>query len=159
MLMTATNLKIPILLWLRLLKELKRRGMGRRESGAFLMGKVGAAKISSFVCYDDLDPSALDTEIIVFHGAGFVPLWSFCERKRMRVLADVHTHPGRWTGQSEADRTNPMISQPGHIALILPHFARRKLLALDGVGVFKYLGDHRWTKQSAGKEIVRLTLL
>jgi len=157
--MTASKIKIPILLWLRLLKELKHRSMGKRESGAFLLGKVGAAKISCFICYDDLDPSALDTGIIAFHGTGFVPLWNFCERKNMRVLADIHTHPGCWTGQSEADRTNPMISQPGHIAMIVPHFAQRKLVTLDSVGVFRYLGNHRWTTQSPGLEIVKITFL
>src|SRR5271166_1390760 len=101
--MQTVRLEIPALLWWRLVRQLKRRGGGRRESGAFLLGKTGSSKVSCFICYDDLDKSALDTGIIVFRGRGFVRLWEYCKAQAMKVLADVHTHSGAWTGQSEAD--------------------------------------------------------
>ena len=157
--MRAHEMRIPVLLWMRLLTALRRRGGGRSESGAFLLTKAGASRVSRFICYDDLDPMALASGIVVFRGASFVPLWNFCQRNGMRVVADAHTHCGDWTGQSEADRTNPMIGLPGHIALIVPHFAQCRWQTLDGVGIFEYLGDHEWRSWPARSSRVRISLI
>jgi proteasome lid subunit RPN8/RPN11 len=155
----SPSVRIPWLVWWRLIRELKRRGHGRRESGAFLLGRNRAQKVTHFICYDDLDPTALDTGIIVFHGEGFVPLWEYCRTRGMRVLADVHTHASEWTGQSDSDRTHPMICQSGHIALIVPHLAQRRFQSLAGVGIHEYCGDHRWNAWGPKSGKVRLTLL
>jgi hypothetical protein len=154
-----TDLRISLLIWRKLMTQLKRRGNGDRESGAFLLGTVGGCKIKHFIPYDDLDPTALDTGIISFQGIGFVPLWNYCRRHKMQVLADVHTHGGKWTGQSETDRTNPMIETPGHIALIVPNFARGNRASLRGVGVYEYLGDHDWRTWSPKSGRVKLTVV
>lgn len=142
--MKAPELSISWVLWLRLVWQLRRRGGGRRESGAFLLGRSSERVIRSFICYDDLDPHCLDTGIIRFDGRGFVPLWKLCAERKMKVLGDVHTHPDRWTGQSEADRTHPMVAQVGHRALILPHYAQHLWLGPKGAGFFRYLGNGRW---------------
>lgn len=154
--MSNEPLYMTVWLWARLLRDLRRRGRRRRESGAFLLSHQGSRKITRYVCYDDLDPTALDTGIIVFHGAGFVPLWDLCSREMMKVVADIHTHPDSWTGQSESDRTHPMIGQKGHVSLIAPYFAQRNLISLDGVGMYEYTGNHRWN--DCGKELLRLSL-
>lgn len=155
--MTSDHLRISLWLWMRLFRQLCRRGRGQRESGAFLLSAQGARKITAFICYDDLDPTALDTGIIVFHGAGFVPLWDFCRREQMTVVADIHTHGDSWTGQSEADRTHPMIGQKGHVSLIAPHFAQRNRFSLQGVGVYEYTGNHQWNERADG--LLRFTIL
>lgn len=154
--MRSNPLRISMWLWIRLVRELRRRGRGERESGAFLLSKQGSRRITKFICYDDLDPTVLDTGIIVFHGAGFVPLWDYCRSEEMMVVADVHTHGDEWTGQSDADRTHPMIGQKGHVSLIAPHFARRNRLSLRGVGIYEYAGNHSWDDRATG--MVRLTL-
>lgn len=155
--MKPSKLTISIWLWMRLIRQLRRRGHGQRESGAFLLGRIGQGRITRFVCYDDLDPQALDTGIIMFHGHGFVPLWEICRRENMRVFADVHTHGDEWTGQSKADRTHPMVGQKGHVSLIVPHYATRNLVGFDGVGIYEYAGNHRWIARPDGK--LQLTLL
>jgi hypothetical protein len=139
--------------------QLKRRGNGVRESGAFLLGNLGGCKIKHFIPYDDLDPAALDSGIIAFQGLGFVPLWNYCQRNRMQVLADVHTHGGKWTGQSETDRTNPMIETPGHVALIIPNFAHGNKASLKGVGIYEYLGNHKWRICNAKPGRVKITVI
>lgn len=154
--MKSDPLCIPRWLWICLFWQLRRRGGGKRESGAFLLSNQSSRRITKFICYDDLDPTAVDSGIIVFHGAGFVPLWDFCRRRQMNVIADIHTHGNQWTGQSDADRTHPMIGQKGHVSLIAPHFAQRNLLSVDGVGIYEYEGNHRWSDRSA--EFLRLTL-
>jgi proteasome lid subunit RPN8/RPN11 len=152
--------RVPIFLWRRLISDLRKRGGGRRESGAFLLGFRGPRRdiVKKYIPYDELDPNALDSGIIVFNPVGFMKLWQECKRLKMQVLADVHTHPTDWTEQSDTDRTHPMISQVGHIALIVPNFARHSGWHLKGVGIFEYLGEHRWKGLRKAKEFQRLGL-
>lgn len=112
-----------------------------------------------FVCYDELDESALDSGIVMVHAVGFVRLWEICQRKDLRVLADVHTHPTEWIEQSESDRTHPMVAQPGHIALILPNYAKPNRKRLAGAAVYEYLGDHNWKCWPTKSAPIKTTIL
>jgi len=142
--MDRNCLTISRWLWRKLILDLRRRGRGRRESGAFLLAPADRTRIDLYICYDDLDPKCLDSGIIVFRGSGYVPLWELCLKTHHKVVADVHTHPGRWTEQSGSDQTHPMVGVAGHLALIVPHFARENVGSLRGVGVHRYLGNHQW---------------
>ena len=150
MTITDSNLKISWLLWIRLVWTLRKRGANRRESGAFLLGPLSGGRANHFICYDDLDPNCLDTGIIRFDGSGYVHLWKACSQKKLKVIADVHTHPSGWTGQSEADRTHPMVAQKGHLAMILPHYAQTTLLSKKGASLYQYLGDNTWKTLAMG---------
>jgi hypothetical protein len=144
-------------LWRRLTDELRERGRGeRRESGAFLLGyrRDGRARIADFVLYDDLDPHALDTGIVRFDGRYFGDLWDICKRRSLSVVADVHVHAGG-SGQSDSDREHPMISRAGHVALILPDFARAPL-RIQSIGIYRYLGAKRWHTVPAAERRVFL---
>lgn len=132
--------------WDQLIAGLRQRGRSRtRESGAFLLGyqREGRTRIVDFVLYDDLDPACLDTGIVHFNGRYFSDLWALCDKRGLDVVADVHVHP-EGEGQSESDMAHPMISQAGHIALILPRFAAAPLAARH-VGIYRYLGGKRWS--------------
>jgi proteasome lid subunit RPN8/RPN11 len=135
-------------LWRQGLTELKQRGGGKRESGAFLLGKRNGERraITGFTFYDDLDPHCLDTGIIVFDGAYYNQLWQRCREQGLEVLADVHTHPGQ-AQQSSSDRTHPMVPKAGHIALIVPHFARH-VCHMSELGIYEYQGNHCWQDHS-----------
>jgi hypothetical protein len=102
----------------------------------------GGARIVDFILYDDLDPHALDTGIVRFDGRHFGELWDICKRRGLSVIADVHVHPGG-SGQSDSDRAHPMISRAGHIALILPDFARPPVRTAS-IGIYRYLGNKTW---------------
>jgi len=154
-----SRLEIPVLLWWRMIQQLRKRGGGEHESGTFLLAKTHSRRVSRFICYDDLDETALESGIVTFHARGFVRLWDICQKERLKVVADVHTHPAGWTGQSESDRTHPMIAKAGHIALILPHFAQRTKRSLNGVGIYEYLGNHAWKTCYAKSGPVKITLL
>ena len=131
-------------LWHEGLTELKQRGKGRRESGAFLLGRKKGNKrtVSNIVYYDDLDPHCLDSGIVILDGSAYAGLWKICRETRFEVLADVHTHPGS-PYQSGTDRDNPMIGVIGHIAIIVPNLAQRMVPSHE-LGVYEYLGNHRW---------------
>jgi hypothetical protein len=157
--MKTPSLRMSRSLWRRLTFEVRKRGNGVQESGAFLLGEIQGTRIKHFIAFDDLDERALSSGIISFHSIGFVQLWNFCTKHRMQVLADVHTHGGVWTGQSETDRVNPMVETPGHMALILPNFGATSHRSLKGVGIYEYLGDHRWKSWDPRSGRVKLTIL
>jgi len=132
--------------------ELRKRTLGgRRESGAFLLGsKAGPLRrIEEFVFYDDIDPQSLSTGIVVIDGRRLGALWTHCRNSGREVVADIHVHPGSYQ-QSQSDKANPIMAEIGHVAMILPDFARRATRP-GGIGVFEYKGSRRWRDRSAEK--------
>lgn len=154
----AEQLTIGRWIWWRLIGELRRRGQGRRESGAFLLGvrRGQRACVHDFLCYDDLDSNALDQGYVTLHSRGLKALWAQCRARRLDVVADVHTHPGSDTRQSALDRRHPMIPVPGHVALIVPNFAMTSRWRLDGVGIHEYL-DGGWKLHVAPQSRLHLS--
>lgn len=137
--------------WLALLAELHRRGRNRHESGAFLLGSIDGnrRRVEQLVFYDELDPRAYSTGICILEADSFETLWARCRETGLSVVADIHTHGGS-AQQSCSDRANPMIARAGHLALIAPRFARGHVWRHQ-LGVYCYLGAHRWTDLSGWK--------
>lgn len=137
-------------IWKNGVAELRRRACGVRESGAFLLGSGGKTRhIEEFVFYDDIDPNALRTGIVVIDGRSLGNLWTHCRMTGRQVLADVHVHPGGFQ-QSASDKANPVVAEIGHIAIILPDFAARATRP-GSIGVHEYLGSRRWRDRSRDK--------
>ena len=154
------TIRIPIVLWAQVIFQLRRRGKGEGESGAFLLGRQDcvSGRVAGYVCYDDLDSEAYQFGAIAFHGVGHAALWEYCKKRGFQILADVHTHPGRNVRQSSIDQRNPMIPVEGHTAMIVPNFARTPWWSVTGVGVYEYLGDFRWRDHSASQKPRRVKL-
>jgi hypothetical protein len=131
-------------LWNELTLELHRRTENRHESGAFLLGRrtEDERQALKLVYYDELDRAAYESGVCILHADAFSRLWDRCSELEMTVVADAHVHP-LGAGQSSSDRENPMIARPGHIAIILPRMAKPPIRRWS-VGVYEYLGDHRW---------------
>jgi proteasome lid subunit RPN8/RPN11 len=124
---------------------LRLRGRNKRESGAFLLGPVdGPRRVTSIVFYDEIDPAAFNTGIVVIDGGCIADLWRICRERGAIVTADVHTHGGS-AGQSESDRKHPMIAEPGHIAMILPRFAAEPV-RFGEIGLYRYRGSFKWDR-------------
>ncbi len=141
-----TTIRLPIWLWARLIFDLRRRGAGQRESGAFLLGHNSSnpARVVTYLCYDDIDAEAYQSGAIAFHAIGYAALWQHCKEKRLQVFADVHTHAGADVRQSAIDQRNPMVPIIGHTALVVPHFARTGWWSFNSIGVYEYLGNFKW---------------
>lgn len=140
----SPKLTIPGALWRPLLSGLHERTQERHESGAFLLGQPGEWRrcVQQVMYYDDLDPHAYRTGVVVMRGGSFGPLWDHCRSSGLSVVADIHVHPMEaW--QSITDRDNPMIAMAGHLALIVPYFARPPVIP-ERLGFYEYLGSHRW---------------
>jgi proteasome lid subunit RPN8/RPN11 len=145
--------------WPALIEDLRRRGRGVRESGAFLLGRErgGVRIVTQWLPYEQLDPAALNFEYVRLESAAFGRLWDACAARGLEPVADVHTHPFG-PRQSESDRGHPMISLAGHVALIVPRFAQGRILPVD-VSVNVYLGGGRWESHYELEAQARITLL
>jgi hypothetical protein len=157
--MIAT-IKIPIWLWAGVIFDLRRRGGGVRESGAFLLGRDDRdpARVSSYICYDEVDPAAYQQGAIAFHADGSAALWRHLREKQLQLLIDVHTHPDSDVRQSAIDERHPMLPILGHTAMIVPNFGKTAWWSLDTVGVYEYLGGFRWRTHAASASNRRVRL-
>ena len=144
LLLPDPQLHLAARLWVGLCNELHHRSEGRHESGAFLLGSVAGRKrfVEDVVYYDDLDPKAYASGVVILHADSFGPLWARCRAGGHEVVADVHLHGGH-AGQSRADREHPMIAQHRHLAMILPDLARAPIEPTQ-IGLYEYRGRHRW---------------
>lgn len=144
-------------LWRDLIRELGRRGEGQRESGAFLLARPDEErKVTRIEYYDDLDPNCLRGHIHL-QGRAYDRLWAICSAEGLRVVADIHTHPGASVRQSAIDRSNPMIASPGHVALIVPRLAVRRVRTRR-IGVHQYRGDAGWMSWFGREAAARVSL-
>src|SRR5665213_3064062 len=142
------NLRKPLLAfpketWLSLLAEMSQRGEGRRESGAYLL-------------YDDLDPDCL-VGAIDFGSIGYHRLNKQCRERGLRVIADVHSHPGGATQQSYVDQRHPMVSREGHLALIVPNFAQGHIRKHQ-VGLHRFHSSGEWDEWSGVDSAKRIRI-
>lgn len=139
------RIEIGLDLWQETVEELGRRSLGgRREAGVFLLAHTGerVPRVVRSAYFDDLDPECLVGNIRI-RASGFSKLWDLCDAESLRVIADIHTHPGNSVAQSSTDRANPMVARDGHLALIVPHYGTRPVEASE-VGVHEYRGDRGW---------------
>ena len=129
--------------------ELERRGGYRHEAGVFLLGieRSGRKEVQKAVFYDELDRNAYSSGVCILGGDAFSKLWTHCREAGLTVVADVHTHPGAGF-QSDVDRVNPMVARAGHIAIIVPDFARWPIRQ-SHLGIYDYRGQHEWTDHSS----------
>jgi proteasome lid subunit RPN8/RPN11 len=155
-----TTIRIPLLVWAKMIFQLRRRGAGKGESGAFFVGRrLGiTGRVTTYICYDDLDPRAIQTGAITFHAEGYAALWQYCKREKLEILADAHTHPGASVKQSGIDRRHPMMPVVGHIAIIIPNYAHTHWWSLKSVGVYEYLGNFKWRTYGDSEKCRRIKL-
>jgi hypothetical protein len=146
---SPTPLNLAPGLWRRLMYDLWKRGDGRREAGAFLAARRRRpGVVQHWIAYDDLDPGALRQFYVKLEPAAFGRLSELCSTRDLQVVADIHTHPDEPL-QSESDRGFPMLSVPGHIALIAPRFARGEISPAD-VSFNVYQGGGQWASFFGG---------
>ena len=157
--MSRHLLEMPRSLYGTLIVDLAKSGQGIKEAGAFLLGSINGQtrRVSSYLMYD-----AVATErsnqyaYVTFSAAEMAHAWERCYATGLQVIADVHTHP-RGPRQSLSDRAHPIVSIPGHVALIVPFFAMRGPEPVDlGVHVFEGAGQWRSMFNQAAHDAILL---
>lgn len=145
------RINCPTRIWRWIVNELERRGRRQHESGAFLLGfeNDNRLEVTDAVFYDELDRCAYASGVCILHGDAFARLWTMCRERKLTIVADIHSHPGR-AFQSPSDIANPMVAQAGHIAIIVPDFAAWPIRE-NCLGVYEYRGEHRWIDRTHPK--------
>jgi proteasome lid subunit RPN8/RPN11 len=158
----ATSSSPPVVefaagVWTALMEDLRVRGQGRRESGAFLLAAADGvtSTVSSWLPYDELAPESLAFAYVRLEPEAFTRLWAFCADKRVKVVADIHTHP-KGPGQSPSDKKHPMVAFTGHVALIAPWFAQRSPTPYD-VSLNVYQGAGAWLNYYGEEAAARIS--
>lgn len=138
------KLWIKVDVWTALFHDLRNASAGRRESGAFLLGRITrqGREIVAYKLYHELAPDSLYAGAIHFDQRHYSTLWDICGELDLQVVADVHTHPGA-EYQSGIDQANPMISSKGHVGLIIPDYAAGNA-DVRTTGIYQHLGNKRW---------------
>ncbi len=153
-------MKMTLFKWISLTRGLRKRGKGIRESGAFLIGKDGSNKISNIIYYDEIDPNAFSTGIIVLDGLYYAKLDMILKINKSVVIADIHTHPiGCSTKQSDSDKMHPMCRIKGHIAFIAPNYASKLFLKPQNCSSYLYEGNFNWKNLEKNNFPLKLTLI
>lgn len=150
-------ISISIGLWFKLMKGLRRRGAGVRESGGFLLCNPGKRKVVKIVFYDQFDKSVSESGIIQFKGAA--AFFEYLAKEKLEVLADIHTHPTQNTRQSDSDMKHPMVRLKGHIAIIAPSYAKDIFIVPKDCSVYEYLGNFDWKKFGVSEFPIHLKLI
>lgn len=127
------------------MRELEGRSAGHREAGAFLLSAASESdgRVRQVIFYDDVDAESLRGSIHL-SSAAFSAVWQICRQEGLVVIGDVHTHPGPGVHQSHTDRANPIVARTGHVALIVPDFARNHPRIRD-LGFHEYSTRGGWT--------------
>ncbi|MCZ7600608.1 MAG: hypothetical protein M5U09_26745 [Gammaproteobacteria bacterium] len=103
------RLSCPTALWRDGLAELARRGEGRHESGAFLLGRQDGQRrrVVRFVYFDELDPLCWTPASSSSTARASARSGRFCREAELQVVADVHPRGRGPARQSHLDRENP----------------------------------------------------
>ena len=143
--MSHPLLELPQSMFQALIVDLAKSGQGVKESGAFLLGKQAGSRrlVTSYLMYDKVAPeSSRSHAYVAFTAEEMARAWEHCYAAGQQVVADVHTHPFG-PAQSVTDRAHPIVSVAGHVALIVPKFAKGSQQPRD-LGVHLFGGASRW---------------
>lgn len=143
--MSRPLLEIPRAIYGTLVTDLAKSGSGIKEAGAFLLGHIvdQDRRVFSYLMYEVIaTESSRKHAYVAFTAGEMARAWEHCYATGLQVVADIHTHP-LGPGQSVTDRAHPIISVPGHVALIAPFFAMHDPQPVD-LGVHVFEGAGRW---------------
>lgn len=56
----------------------------------------------------------------------------------LRVLAQVHGHPGAWVEHSQGDELGAFMPYPGFYSIVVPHYGIEGLLPLTACGIYRF---------------------
>ncbi len=160
MTMSLPLLEIASGLYNSMIVDLAKSGRGVKEAGAFLLGALDGQQrcVTSYLMYDKVAPlSSSKHAYVAFTAEEMARAWEHCYAVGLQVVADVHTHPFG-PAQSISDRAHPIVSVAGHVALIVPNFAKGSPQPRD-LGVHLFGGSGRWKSmfREEALEAVRLT--
>lgn len=136
-------------LWVQTWTGLQKRGGGVRESACVWGGIRSTAQdtAQSVVFLDDLPGVNAGARYHQLSRKTVEALFKILMTNHHMIVADIHTHPGRWVDLSPTDAEHPVEFRRGLPAMIIPNFAMNPP-TLDGLGLHEYMGEGDWRRLS-----------
>ena len=72
-------------------------------------------------------------------------------RRRLEIIAEIHSHPGHWVGHSFIDDENPFVLAEDNISIVVPSFGEEGMEPLWKCGVYLYNVKDGWRRLSKGE--------
>lgn len=143
--MTKRCLRISPDLWEQTWAGLLSHGGGEREAACLWAGTRNGAleivrEVLFFEDFGETNQGPLHHRIPRNVTAA---MFAHLQSTQELILADVHTHPGRWVDLSPVDSAHPIEYRIGLLALVIPAYAKGRRV-LSRVGVHEYLGEGQW---------------
>jgi len=150
---TPPRLRCRRQIWDAGVQQLAKRTLGgRRESGAYLLGRPrsdGSRTFLNLFSTTISDEEALATGIVTIRQTALPRLLgSFAVRAVTASSPDVHVHPYGLRPKAESDQANPSHAAHRPYRAILPEFAHGNPRP-GSIGMYEFLGNETWDEHSA----------
>jgi hypothetical protein len=76
---------------------------------------------------------------------------------KLKIIADLHTHPDEWVGLSIIDKEHPLEYRVGFISIIFPSYGK-PCDVLTEIGFHEYEGSGNWRQWSSKEVLCRLNV-
>jgi hypothetical protein len=136
---------IPIQIWHATWAGLNTRSKGKIESAAIWAGRRDGEieRVEGVYFLDDYVGGLQRRDYHCVPVQALTIFFADLRRDRRVIIADLHTHPRSWVGQSQLDEANPIEFRKGLPAVVLPWFAQGEP-SLQSCGVHIYEGGGKW---------------
>ena len=112
-------------------------GAGRAECLLYWVAPLGIERVDE-VLHPDHESGPDWCEV---DGAWATGCFLDLANRGRRIVAQLHTHPGRWVEPSPTDRAGVLVPTVGFLSLVVPHYARD---GLHGVATWSLRPDGTW---------------
>lgn len=125
--LTQSSLSVPTKLFHATLKALQVRSGGKCESAAIWAGIVHGNMWNAeqvFYHHELCNDRATALSLELTEKAKFF-LYTHLAEQNLRLVALLHTHPGKWVGLSQIDAKNQISSRLGFWSIVVPRYGRK----------------------------------
>jgi hypothetical protein len=141
-------------------KHLRTTGLEEREDAALIAGYIVEKDIgiatTALLPYTENSTASCTIPLEVT-----IECIDVMNRAGLVFLAQVHSHPGRFSGHSDVDDTGAFSDCPGVFSIVVPqfgHYGMRRLLK-RGIGIHERMPDGRWRELLKTEVRKRLAIL
>lgn len=130
-----------------------------RESGAIWAGHISGDvwRATDVFFHHELGEALGGPLFLELSESAKYRLYELLNRKGLRLIGLIHTHPEEWVGMSEVDEQNQIGSRIGFWSLVAPWYGR-KPWALSKMGVHERL-EKGWRRLEQAELLERIRIV
>jgi hypothetical protein len=86
-----------------------------------------------------------------------VNLFEALHANKLKIIADLHTHPEDWVGLSMPDKEHPIEFRSGFISIVFPNYGR-PCISLTEIGFHEFIGSGMWRQWDFNEVLSRFII-